>query len=36
VKADLKTNRYDKATDTLTLSAAEVEGLAAIRQHYQA
>lgn len=35
VKADLKTNRYDKSSDTLTLSAAEVEGLAAIRDHYR-
>lgn len=35
VKEDLKTNRYDKATDRLTLSEAEVAGLAALRAHYK-
>ncbi len=35
VKEDLKTNRYDEASDTLTLTAAQVAGIEAVRTHYR-
>jgi nitric oxide reductase subunit B len=34
-KADLKANRFDEKTGTLTLSAAEAKGFEAIRVHYR-
>ncbi|MDA8352317.1 MAG: nitric-oxide reductase large subunit [Firmicutes bacterium] len=34
VKKELKKNRYDPETDTLTLSEAEVHALNAVRDHY--
>jgi nitric oxide reductase subunit B len=36
VKDDLKTNRYDASTDTLTLTEGQVAGIKAIRDHYRA
>ena len=33
-KNELKTNRYDPATDTLTLTAAQAEGLRKIHEHW--
>lgn len=33
-KEDLKTNRFDEATKTLTLTEGQVKGIAAIRSHY--
>ncbi len=32
---ELKENRYDPATDTLTLTAAQIEGLERVTQHWQ-
>jgi len=34
-KNEIKTNRYDSATDTLTLTAAQVEALKAVHQHWE-
>ncbi len=34
-KDEVKTNRYDAATDTLTLTAAQVEALKAVHQHWE-
>jgi nitric oxide reductase subunit B len=34
-KNEVKTNRYDAATDTLTLTAAQVEALRAVHQHWE-
>ena len=35
VKREIKTNRYDAAKDTLTLTAAQVEGLEQVLQHWE-
>ncbi|UCE55796.1 MAG: cbb3-type cytochrome c oxidase subunit I [Desulfobacterales bacterium] len=34
-KNEVKTNRYDAATDTLTLTAAQVEALKRVQQHWE-
>ena len=34
-KHETKTNRYDAAKDTLTLTAAQVEGLERVKQHWE-
>jgi nitric oxide reductase subunit B len=34
-KNEVKTNRYDAAADTLTLTAAQVEALNAVQQHWE-
>jgi nitric oxide reductase subunit B len=34
VKREIKTNRYDEARDTLTLTNAQVQGLEKVRQHW--
>ena len=34
-KHDIKPNRYDAAKDTLTLTAAQVEGLKRVKQHWE-
>ncbi len=34
-KHEIKPNRYDAATDTLTLTAAQVEGLERVKQHWE-
>ena len=35
LKQDLRTNRYDKATDTITVSDARSKAMAEVGQHYQ-
>lgn len=35
VKLDLKTNRFDESSKTLTLTDAQVKGLEAVRAHYR-
>lgn len=34
-KREVKTNRYDRAKDTLTLTDSQVKGLEAVRQHWE-
>ncbi len=34
-KNEIKTNRYDAATDSLTLTATQVEGLKQVQQHWE-
>ena len=36
VKHDIKENRYDEATDTLTLSAGQVKALQVLKDHWEA
>ncbi|MBW1944472.1 MAG: cbb3-type cytochrome c oxidase subunit I [Deltaproteobacteria bacterium] len=35
IKHEIKPNRYDAAKDTLTLTAAQVEGLKRVKQHWE-
>ncbi len=35
LKQDLRANRYDKATDTITVSEARAKAMAAVGQHYR-
>jgi len=35
IRYEIKPNRYDAATDTLTLTAAQVEGLKRVKQHWE-
>ena len=35
IKHETKPNRYDAASDTLTLTAAQVEGLKRVKQHWE-
>ena len=35
IKHETKTNRYDAATDTLTLTAAQINGLQKVKEHWE-